>query len=233
MEDPAIAYDSLRFLDFEALDMPAGIVQFTRGDEQLVVININRNKLESTHGADLIYLNEQLGGFVFVQYKTMRHSLGGKPAFRGDANTEQELALMRQIELGEDDGSARSFRLDPRCTFVKLCSPVTHLRQRDKGPIAGLYLPVSYLDVVLKEGLGHGPRAGLALNYDTVPRYMTNTQFAELVRGGWIGTRGRATEDLMKTIIAAQSPRRSVTLAVKSTLPGRQPEPRRRAPRRG
>ena len=65
-EDTAIAYDSMRFLDFHRLDSPSGVVQFTKGNERLTVLNVNRQPLERTTGADLIYVNESLQSYVLV-----------------------------------------------------------------------------------------------------------------------------------------------------------------------
>jgi hypothetical protein len=66
-EDTAIAYDSMRFLDFDRLDSPSGVVRFAKGNERLTVLNVNRQPLERTTGADLIYVNETLQGYVLVQ----------------------------------------------------------------------------------------------------------------------------------------------------------------------
>lgn len=102
MEDPAITFDSLRFLDFKAIDSPTGVVQLREGDEELIVVNANRQRLETTLGADLIYIHEKRRSIVFVQYKTMHATLNGRPAFRGDQNMDRELAAMRGVDAGEE-----------------------------------------------------------------------------------------------------------------------------------
>jgi hypothetical protein len=66
--DLAIAHDSLRFLNAKAIASPAGIVELHEGDVRLLVVNVNRRALETTLGADLIYVNESTSSFVLVQY---------------------------------------------------------------------------------------------------------------------------------------------------------------------
>jgi hypothetical protein len=61
----------MHFLDFDRFDQPSGAITFSQGREQLVVINVNTQSLETTTGADLIYVNVRRDSVVLVQYKTM------------------------------------------------------------------------------------------------------------------------------------------------------------------
>jgi hypothetical protein len=114
-EDPAIFNDSLSFLNAKAIPSPSGVVTLTEDATTLTVVNINRRPLETTLGADLIYINETTESLVLVQYKTMSDRLDDEPVFRpsSDANIAKELARMRKIESGDDDGTPADFRLDP------------------------------------------------------------------------------------------------------------------------
>lgn len=51
------------------------------------------------------------------------------------------------------------------------------------------------------------------LGYDTIDRYLTNGLFVDLVRQGWIGTRGLTTKAVTGLIDAAVNAGRSVVLA--------------------
>lgn len=217
-EDLAISNDSLRFLNAKAIASPAGIVELSEGDVRLLIVNVNRRALESTLGADLIYINEKTSSFVLVQYKTMRDVLDEQPVFRpgSDANVQRELARMRAVEPGEDDGLPGSFRLDPQAGYLKLCSPVVRLRQLDTRPVSGMYLPLALWDAILKTPQARGPKGGLAIGYHNAGRYLTNTQFAELVRGGWIGTRTSSTNELTELVLDGLDAGRSVTVAAAS-----------------
>jgi hypothetical protein len=215
-EDTTIAYDSMRFLDFERIDSPSGAVVFTSGTERLTVINVNRQPLESTTGADLIYINEPMGSFVLVQYKTMRRE--GDPSrlvYRPDGQLAKELDRMRKIKQGADDGTPASYRLNPAIGFIKLCKPVTRLDQT-RELVSGMYLPVSYYDVLAVSPQVKGPKGGVQFAYETVGRHIGNDLFVPLVRGGWIGSRGLATKRLTKLVLAGLDASRSVTVAAAS-----------------
>ena len=70
----------------------------------------------------------------------------------------------------------------------------------------------------------------MAVNQWTVKRYLDNTRFAELVREGWVGTRGIASDRLQERIIKIVRGDRSATIAVQRTSADKPRGPRR--PRR-
>jgi hypothetical protein len=217
-EDPAAAYDSMRFLDFERLEHPSGVVQFTNRDERLTVMNVNRQPLERTTGADLIYLNETIGAFVFVQYKTMRSLSrnGDRVGYRPDKQLRDELKRMRKIRVGPDDGALDSYRFDAACAFLKLCKPVEALDFSPRELVGGMYLPLDYYDRLVDSKEAKGPRGGVVLSYETVRRRIRNDLFIRLVRDAWVGTRGVTTERLMEAVLAGLAADRSVTIAAAS-----------------
>jgi hypothetical protein len=217
-EDPAIFNDSLSFLNAKAIGSPSGIVTLTEGATTLTVVNVNRRPLETTLGADLIYINETTESLVLVQYKMMSDRLDNQPVFRpsSDANIAKELERMREIEPGDDDGLPADFRLDPQAGYLKLCSSIVAARQYDTRPTAGMYLPLALWDALVKTPQVRGPQGGLAIGYHNVDRYLRNTQFAELVRDGWIGTRTASTRDLTQLVVDALEGGRSVTAAAAS-----------------
>jgi hypothetical protein len=214
-EDPAIFNDSLSFLNAKAVPSPSGIVTLTEDSTTLTVVNVNRRPLESTLGADLIYINESTESIVLVQYKTMSDRLDQKPVFRpsSDANLAKELARMRKIQPGADGGAPADFRLDPQAGYLKLCSPIVAARQYDTKPTAGMYLPLALWESIVASPQVRGPKGGIAVGYHNVDRYLRNTQFAELVRDGWIGTRTASTRELSELVVEALEGGRSVTAA--------------------
>jgi hypothetical protein len=218
-EDPAIVYDSMRFLDFDRIEHPSGVVVFSKGDERLTVINVNRQPLERTTGADLIYINETTNSFVLVQYKTFRRE--GKQSshlvYRPDAQFEAELERMRKIKAGAKVDSDAGFRLHPGCCFLKICKPVTSLGHDPRELVSGMYLPIEYYDLLAESDIVKGPGGGIALTYETVPRYLSNALFVLLMRGGWIGSRGGSTRRLTKVVLAGLADGHSVTVAAASS----------------
>jgi hypothetical protein len=213
-EDTTIAYDSIRFLDFDRIDSPSGVVTFEGSSVRLTVLNVNRQALERTSGADLIYINETMGSFVMVQYKTMRKQSGAKRpyAYRPDQQLEKELALMRAIKPGRSRGVPDDYRLSTGCCYLKLCRPVATLTATTELA-SGLYLPVDYYDILATSPDVVGERGGRVFAPDTVRRSIGNQLFLELVRGGWVGSRGEATSHLTTLVNEALDSGRTVTVA--------------------
>jgi hypothetical protein len=79
-----------------------------------------------------------------------------------------------------------------------------------------MYLPLALWDAIVKTPQVRGPKGGIAIGYHNVDRYLRNTQFAELVRDGWIGTRTASTRDLTDLVVEALDGGRSVTAAAAS-----------------
>jgi hypothetical protein len=219
-ESTAIAYDAMRFLDFDRIDSPSGVVSFTRGQEQLVVINVNTQPLETTKGADLIYVNERLDSIVLVQYKTMKDdgSADGEAVYRPDRRLAGQLSRMEQIPVLDSDGSPEQYRLHPGCAYIKLCSHVTAMSGEANQLVSGMYIPIDYWKALSSSPQVEGPRGGKLFSYRTVNRHITNDLFVSLVRGAWIGTRGQASIDLTDEIVAALSSGRSVTVATQRRI---------------
>ena len=215
-EDPTVAYDSMRFLDFERLDHPSGAVRFTKGNERLTVINVNRQPLERTTGADLIYINETRASFVLVQYKSFRNEESNgasRLVYRPDAQLAAELERMHKIKPGKRDGTLGTYRLHRGCCYLKICKPVVRVDHPADELVTGMYLPLDYYDELVASDDVKGPRDGVALSYATVSRYLNNDLFVQLVRGAWIGSRGATTKRLTGIALAGLSADRSVTIA--------------------
>src|SRR5439155_59566 len=86
-----------------------------------------------------------------------------------------------------------NWRLGSDFCFLKLCRTNTPSGQIDPtNPelLPGLYLPLSFLRLVLKDPRVQGPRGGTYLGYDRVERHIDNTTFLQLAKEGWIGSSG-------------------------------------------
>jgi hypothetical protein len=215
-EDLAVAYDSMRFLDFDRLEHPSGIVRFAKGYERLTILNVNRQPLEHTTGADLIYVNETLGSFVLVQYKSFRRETsagGSRLVYRPDKQLEAELERMRRIRSTARGKAVNGFRLHAGCCFLKLCKPVASVNYSPRELVTGMYLPLDYYDELVMSDIVRGPRGGVSISYENVDRYMNNDLFVQLVRGAWVGSRGVTTKRLTDLVVAGLDAGHSMTVA--------------------
>lgn len=190
IEDVLIAHDIELFEPWSQL--PTSDVAwraFTDGQRRLFVMNANRTSVENTLGVDVVYWNEHFDSFVLIQYKKMRREGDGHErelTYRPDANIEAELQRMRAVDeaCAVQDGD---FRLLATPCWLKLCDPKPVVKDPSKL-IGGMYFAREHFDYLLQSC--KGPRGGARISYTNVDRYFNNTMFVDLVRDGWIGSRG-------------------------------------------
>ena len=68
-----------------------------------------------------------------------------------------------------------------------------------------------------------GPRGGIKVTPGSLPRYLTGTEFKELVARAWIGTSAMQADIIVPLIKKIWRSKRAVTLAIKSDK--REPTP--------
>jgi len=203
-------YDAYRFPGWQL----AGATRldwtnFSDGHHQLRVGNVNATRLERVLGVDLIYRHIDNDTFVLVQYKKMTRDAAGNWGYRADRQLDIELERMRRVDAA-DTGPVTdpaTWRLYAKGCFLKLVRPPTSFDPTSDRLLSGIYLPIQYLDDLLQDSANRGEARSGRLGYDTVDRYLTAGLFVDLVRQGWIGTRGlttRAIEALVQSAIGEQ-----------------------------
>ncbi|MEU4361981.1 hypothetical protein [Promicromonospora sp. NPDC023987] len=87
------------------------------------------------------------------------------------------------------------FRLGPAATFTKFAYPV-EFPMKESELTRGMYIPSELLKRLHDTGRLKGPNGGPAVTHDNPGRWLSNEQFAELVRKGWVGSSGIAVKDV-------------------------------------
>ncbi len=217
-EDQMLAHDLRVFGDWAIHD--AGdpmVVSFTDGRRQVTVANVNRTSVESSTGADLIYYSHDWQAYVLVQYKRMEHESGKGWSLRPTraGRLREELLRLKALPRAETPPSGSdAFRLSDEPAYLKLCRQL-HLGAEQGRLADGIYLPVSFYELLIAAPHARGPKGGRRLVLeDLQERWLTNGSFVEMVGRGFIGSREIDTEAITKQIYAALEDRRSVTLAV-------------------
>jgi hypothetical protein len=185
---------------------------------QLAVITANKRPLEELFGVDLIYLNQRRRSLVMVQYKMMEPVERSSRSTRRDERewivriNEQfrdELARMKRYmkDLSPDD----SYRLNPQPFFVKL------VKRDATTSTTGILISVEHLEYLIEGGAMFGTRGGLRISYQALDgHYLVAQAFIELVRSGYIGTRGATTEHMKVLIDATLENGTAVVAAIQS-----------------
>ena len=106
-----------------------------------------------------------------------------------------ELSRMRRFD--RDLAPNGPYRLNSGAFFFKL------VRRNAATKSAGILLSLGHLNQLMDGGELNGPAGGLRISYRRLDgQYLRGDGFVELVRSGYIGTRG-ATTDHMEALIEA------------------------------
>lgn len=220
IEDQIIARDATVFPEAEEVRHTVVGAVFSVGGRELEVFNVNRTAVEASLGVDLLYWHEALNAWTLVQYKSMeRTDDGGERSvgYRPDASFNAELARMQAFRTSQPDSWATldgpaAYRLCGDGFFFKMCSRV-QLEVLSEGLLPGMYLPRQFLEATLASSATKGPRGGRVITFENTQRHINNTLFAELVRDGWVGTRGVSSTQVASIVRKALSSGRAVVIA--------------------
>lgn len=188
---------------------------FTSPNRRLDLIFAHRERLEELTGADFIYYNATFRSFVMVQYKLLEEERG-REIYRINQHMHDQMAAMRthapipNPTPEPDDPSA--YRLGHEACFWKFVAKQPDL-ETDQNLIPGYYLPLSLLQKSVQRGL----RGGQIIVPEELPRALSNTAFATLVRDAWVGTAVAQTDALERLVRSTLAGGRGVTLAIHQT----------------
>lgn len=180
---------------------------------QLEFVNVNNSAVESRTGTDMIYYYMPTRSFVLVQYKRID--------FRNDELLVDD-RLCRQLDRLEQVSNASrpaaapsDWRLGQDPCFLKVAYwPESAHEALVPGVTPGMYLPLSYVRLLLADDATLGPRQGRLLSYRRVERHLIGSQFIDLVVHGLVGTTAVTREQLLSIVAARVNEGNSVTVAV-------------------
>lgn len=231
LEDAVIEHDARWLPGWRLADSTVtGRATFEKRGERLDVFTANKRPLEQLFGVDLIYLNEARGALVMVQYKMLEPEERGRRrvdtelfsydevdeqewTVRIDPQFDDELSRMRQFDRDLDP--AGPYRLNAGAFFFKF------VRRHAAANTAGILMSLGHFDQLLDEGLLSGPRGGLRLSYSSLAgHYLRSEPFVELIRSGYVGTRGATTTHLQALIEASLNGGKAVVAGIQTALAG-------------
>ncbi|MFJ6212042.1 hypothetical protein ACIQGZ_01675 [Streptomyces sp. NPDC092296] len=179
----------------------------------LEVANVNATPIESRFGTDMIYYHEPTMSFTFVQYKRLESR---KRSIRVDERLRSQLDRLDEVaKLSTSPSRPSDWRLGSDPCFLKLAYWPRDPESFTGGLTPGMYLPVSYVRLLLEDDCTRGREGSEArlLGYDQVERHLVSTQFVELVKHGLAGTVGTTAEQLRDLVQRRVSAGHSVVVA--------------------
>lgn len=230
LEDTAIEHDARWMPGWRLADSDlTGRATFKRQHEELEVFTANKRPLEKLFGVDLIYLNKARGALVMVQYKmlepegrTRPHHVIDKLIEHNEMNDQEWVVrindqfkeeLSRMHKFDGDLSPDGPYRLNSGAFFFKL------VRRNAAVKSAGILLSLGHLDQLMNEGNLIGPAGGLRISYRSLDgHYLRSDGFVELVRSGYVGTRGATTDHMQCLIEASLRGGNAVVAAIQSAL---------------
>ncbi len=185
------------------------------GRRRLEVTNVNALPLESRTGTDMIYCHVPTKSFTFVQYRRLDPR---RREIRVDERLRSQLDRLEKVaQLNSPPTQPHEWHLGSDPCFLKLAYwPEDPSRNPVEGLAHGMYLPVSYVRILLENDCTRGPQKGgqaRLLGYDRVERHLVGAQFVDLVKEGLVGTVGTTREKLWSMVKRRASEGQNVLVA--------------------
>ena len=180
---------------------------------QLEFVNVNNSDVETRTGTDMIYYYAPTGSFVLVQYK--RINFKNDELLVNDKLYGQLDRLEQVAKASLPAATPSDWRLGQDPCFLKVAYwPESANGALVPGVTPGMYLPLSYVRLLLEDDATLGPRQGRLLSYKRVERHLIGSQFIDLVAHGLVGTTAISREQLMSITAQRVQEGNSVTVAV-------------------
>ncbi|PPS89356.1 hypothetical protein BZZ08_01851 [Streptomyces sp. MH60] len=183
------------------------------------MVNVNATPVESRLGTDMLYFHEPTKSFVFVQYKRLDPDT--RSIYVDERLRRQLDRLEETARLSRTPTQPSEWRLGNDPCFLKLAYWPKNADKRPMQDLApGMYLPVSYVRLLLEDDCTRGKRANSTariLGYGQVERHLTSTQFIDLVKHGLAGTVGTTREQLHALVKQRVTAGHSVVMATESS----------------
>lgn len=181
----------------------------------------DKEGLEHVTGSDLIYYNHHAPGFVLVQYKRMKakKDTTGRDrwGYRPDTKLADEIKRMRYLASGVPQAPGfTDWRLSTESFYIKLVEG--DIRRPDGRRLApGMYFPVSLFELLTEQPFVRGPKGGIRIGWHNAKRYLSNSEFVDLLRHGWVGSAGDLTPSIAAIVRARIGVGRGVTVVRNET----------------
>ncbi len=188
-------------------------------DRSVRVLVVDQTNIETVLGIDLIIYSTNFENFLLLQYKRMKKgNKGWSYPISPSSNINDQLASMSSFRAATKSHSGSlpslwSYRLNDEPFYYKFCEQFRP-NARDDSLVPGITMCENHLREFISLQEARGPQEGLSIGYHNCPRYLNNTEFIQLARGGWIGAGPKAVSLIQNVLEANSNGGRSSMLAV-------------------
>jgi hypothetical protein len=175
--------------------------------------------IETATGVDLFIYQQRYESFLLLQYKAMEYSENWSYKVDGSNLDAQLLAMERlrsALPLGRQPTRLIDQRLYDEPFYFKFCERV-RLDANDDSLSPGITMSAPHLTHFLSLPEAREVGANRSVGYQNCPRYLSNTEFVSLARGGWLGC-SSAAADAVGHVLSARDAGRAMIFAVIQSL---------------
>ena len=222
-EDQMLSHDAQNLPEATGLPSTPDITaKFSYNGKVLKIWNYNRHPIEQQLGVDLIYYHAHFDAYIMVQYKRLKDEYGNNVYRLNDKSYKKELKNMETLESlihskripssEKNTDEVLDYRFHNGVCYFKLCDPKA-FNYHDHEMIRGMYFSLDYWKELISNHRTDGVNGGKLVSYSNSERYFSNTQFTDLVKNGWIGSKKHQSKVIRGIINEILRGKRSVILA--------------------
>lgn len=182
----------------------------------------DKEPLETALGVDLLIYQSLYNSLIFVQYKAMNKEGKEGWVYRPDGQLDKQFGAMHRARIamrkrGKISSSLAGMRLNDEPFYFKFCER----RKPDAAEaslVSGLSMNALHVEEFLALPQAKGPNGGEQIGYRNCHRYLNNTEFVTLAKGGWIGTTAEGS-DFMKEVVTASFERKHAVVYALIDIP--------------
>jgi len=183
-----VEHDMAMFADWQQVRSTYTTTRaYTDGRSTVTLMGVDCSKVEDIAGVDLIYHIDTYDSLVMLQYKRMTDG-----AYRPDRRCHDQNDRMSRIyeamqTAPPGPSDEPDFRLSKNPFYFKVCDGRIPL-EFNELLIEGMYFPQEHWRHVLGPHGGDAPKYGRSVSRKTAPRWLSNTEFVDIAKKGWIGS---------------------------------------------
>lgn len=174
--------------------------KYTDGRSTVTLLGVDCSKVEAIAGVDLIYHIDTYDSLIMIQYKRMTSGTY-YPDSRCRAQYERMTQVYKSMQTAAPGPSDEAdFRLSKNPFFFKVCDGRVPLEYNELL-IEGMYFPQEHWPYVVGSHGAGTLQHGLSVSRSTAPRWLSNTEFIDVARKGWVGSERAAGQHWVRSLV--------------------------------
>lgn len=175
---------------------------YTDGRVTVTLLCVDNSDVEKHTGVDLVYYFEPYDSFVMIQYKRMTQGVY-TPDTRCHEQTGRMSSAFDQMYAHTSDFLHESdYRLSTNPFYLKVCEGQAPI-EYSETLIEGMYFPLEHWQKILDHRRSKGD--SLHISRQSAPRWLSNTEFVDIAKKGWVGSTSRAGQNWVRDLVKRYS----------------------------